>query len=330
MGWRERLTLAGALALMSFSSAYADEVIVGFAPGGSYDQWGRIVAAHMGNHLPTRPTYIVRNMPSAGSLTAANHIYSSAPKDGSVIAIIARTVPVLPVMGVAEARFDSRKFTWIGSPTTETNVCVANHGAAVQSLQDLAKKELIVGAAGSGDGTYIYPKVLSQILGMKFKIISGYKGSADVFLAMEKQEVQGICESYASLIHKQPTWISSGKIVLLFQGGLAPDPALPQVPFLIDLQSDPEMKQTLRFLYSGLALGRPFIAPPGLKAETVARLRKAFDETMKDPAFLTDAKKQKLDVAPVSGEALAAILQDVYRTPKPIVERISAILPAQP
>jgi tripartite-type tricarboxylate transporter receptor subunit TctC len=303
-------------------------MIIGFGPGGGYDLWGRVVARHIGKHLPGNPSVVPQNMPGAGSYNAANNIYNIAPKDGSVMGIIARDAALGPITGATGARFDPTKLTWLGTPTTETNVCIATNTdrVKVKTAEDLYTKELIVGDTGVGTGTHSYPKALNALLGMKFKIIGGFPSSSDVFLAMERGEVDGICESLDSVSGKRPDWLPQKKVTILFQGGEAPNPELKGVPFVNDLAKNPDDKIAIEFLYAGQGIGRPFVAPPGMPADRVKMLQDAFSATMKDPAFLEDAKKQKLDVDPESGEHLAALINKIYATPKPIVEKIGELI----
>jgi tripartite-type tricarboxylate transporter receptor subunit TctC len=302
------------------------QMIIGFAPGGGYDLWGRIVARHIGRHLPGNPAVVAENMPGAGSFVAAGHIYSVAPRDGTVIALVASAAPLGPLTGAAGARFDSTKMSWLGTPTTDANVCIANSGADVQTVDDLFTRQLIVGDTGAGTDTHTYPAALSALLGMKFKLIAGFPTSADVFLAMERHEVDGICESLGSVTGKRPDWISSGKVHVLFQGGAAPDPDLAGVPFVVDLAHNEEDRQAIAFLYAPQGIGRPFVAPPGLAPDRLKLLRDAFDATMKDPDFIADARQQKLEVMPESGADLAALINKIYATPKSIVEKIGKLV----
>jgi tripartite-type tricarboxylate transporter receptor subunit TctC len=303
-------------------------MIIGFGPGGGYDLWGRVVARHIGKHLPGNPSVVPQNMPGAGSYNAASNIYNIAPKDGTVMGIIARDAALGPITGASGARFDPTKLTWLGTPTTETNVCIAMNTdrVKVKTAEDLYTKELIVGDTGVGTGTHSYPKALNALLGMKFKIIGGFPSSSDVFLAMERGEVDGICESLDSVSGKRPDWLPQKKVTILFQGGEAPNPELKGVPFVNDLAKNPDDKIAIEFLYAGQGIGRPFVAPPGLPADRVKMLQDAFSATMKDPAFIEDAKKQKLDVDPEDGEHLAALINKIYATPKPIVEKIGELI----
>jgi tripartite-type tricarboxylate transporter receptor subunit TctC len=302
------------------------QMIIGFGPGGGYDIWARTLGRHIGRHLPGKPNVVPQNMPGAGSFVAASHIYNLAPKDGSVMGIIARDAALGPLTGAPGARFDATRLSWIGSPTKETNVCIAFHTARVKSAKDLLQHELIIGDTGPGTGTRAYPKALTELLGMKFKLVGGFPASSDVFLAMERGEVDGICESLDSVKNRRPDWIATGKVVVLFQGGAGPHPDLPGVPFVLDLAPDAETRQAIDFLYAGQGIGRPFVAPPDLSPERLQALRTAFDATMKDADFIADVQRQKLDLEPETGEHLAGLIRRIYATPKPIIERIGGLV----
>ena len=338
--FRARLapTLACAAALTISASALAQSagepfaggkpltMVIGFGPGGGYDLWARTLSRHIGKHLPGAPTVVPQNMPGAGSLVAANHIYNAAPKDGTVMGIIARDAALAELTGMQGARFEATKISWIGSPATETNVCIAYRTAKVGSAKDLFERELILGNTGPGTGTYTYPKALAGILGMKFKLISGFPSSSDVFLAMERGEVEGICESLDSVTGKKPDWIEKGTVKVLFQAGIEPNPHLKDVPFVLDLAKTEEDKQALRFLYAGQGIGRPFVAPPDLPPERLKMLRDAFNATMKDPEFMADVKKQKLELEPQNGEQLERLIKDLFTTPKPVIEKVARLV----
>ena len=301
-------------------------MIIGFGVGGGYDLWARVVAQHMGNHLPGNPTLVPQNMPAGGSIAAANYLYEVAPKDGSVIGLIGRDAPLAPITGSPGAKFEPTKMSWLGTPTKETNICIAYHTAPVKTVQELYDKELVMGDVGPGSGTRAYPKALAALLGMKFKLVSGYPSSADIFLAMERGEVQGICESLDSVQSRRPDWISSKQVLLLFQGAPEANPELPGVPLARDLARNDEERQAIDFLYAGQGIGRPFAAPPGLPPDVLKTLREAFDATMKDPDFVADVKKQKFALDPESGASLAGLINKIYATPKPIVDKVTALV----
>ncbi len=302
------------------------QMIIGFGPGGGYDLWGRTVARHIGKHLPGNPTVIAQNMPGAGSYTATNYLYGVAPKDGTVLGLISRDAALGPLSGATGARFDATRLSWIGTPTRETNACIAYHTAKVKTLQDLYRQQLIVGDTGPGAGTRSYPKVLNDVLGTRFKIVGGFPSSADVFLAMERSEVDGICESLDSIRNRRPDWIPTGKVAVLLQAGTRPDPDLKGVPFVLDLARTEEQRQMLEYLYAGQGIGRPFVAPPDLPPQRLKMLRDAFNATMRDADFLAEARKSKLDLAPEDGEHLAALIVRIYATPRPIVDRIANLI----
>jgi tripartite-type tricarboxylate transporter receptor subunit TctC len=297
------------------------QMIIGVGPGGGYDAWARMVADHIGRHLPGDPTVVPQNMPGAGGFVAAAYLYNIAPKDGTTVGIVTSDAPLGPIFGEPGAQFDPQKMSWLGTPTTDTNICIANKSAKVKTYQDLLHNQLIVGDTGPGTDTQIYPKALNALLGTKFKLITGFPSSSDVFLAMERGEVEGICESLESVIQKRPTWISSGQVNVLFQGGAEPDPGV-KAPYVVDLAKTAEQKEAVRFLYAPQGIGRPFVAPPDLPPATLKMLRDAFDATMKDPDFIAETKKEKVTLKPRDGVYLADLIKSIYATPKSVVDRI--------
>ncbi len=321
--------IQGPASAQSSAGYYAGKqvkMIIGLGTGGGYDLWGRMLARHIGRHLPGNPSVIAQNMEGAGSFRAASYMANQAPRDGTVMALIARDASLGPITGNSGAQFDPTRFSWLGTTTTETNVCIAHHTAPVKSVQDLMARELLVGDNGAGTGTGNYPKALNQLLGLKFKIIRGYSSSADVVLAMERGEVEGYCESLESVIGKRPDWIPSKTINVLFQGGVKPDPSLSGVPFINDLAKSPDDRRAIEFLYAGQGIGRPFFAPPGLAPEVYRMLRTAFDATMRDPEFVAEAQQRKLTLAPENGEYMAQLIERIYATPRPVVERVAALI----
>ena len=309
-----------------FYSGKTLQMIIGVSPGGGYDTWGRIVARHIVKKIPGQPNAVPQNMPGAGSITAGNYIYSAAPKDGSVLGILNRDAPLAPMTGSAAARFDATKFSWIGTPTVETNVCVLSRNSKIRTVEELKTHELILGAVGPGSGSYNYPKAVAALLGLKIKIISGFPGSTDVFLALERGEVDGMCESLDSVESKKPGAIANKQLHVLFQGGMEPSAELPGVPFIRDFARNEEERQAIRLLYAGQGLGRPFIGPPDLPVERLKALRTAFDETMKDPDFLAEAKKLRLDVDPRSGLQLEDLVKELYSAPKELVRKLGELV----
>ena len=230
-----------------------------------------------------------------------------------------RGIPFEPLLGGQGDQFDALKFNYIGSPGRDTTVCAARKDAGVKELKDLYSKELTVGGTGSGADTAIYPQFLTALLGMKFKLVLGYKGSHDIQLAMERNEVQGICVAYDSL--ERGTLARARQINVLLQASLEPDPRLTAVPYGLEFASRPDERAALQLFFMRASLGRPFVAPPGVPADRVAMLRQAFDATLRDPAFLDDANKQQLRVVPITGQQMTDLIADAYKTPPAIVQR---------
>jgi tripartite-type tricarboxylate transporter receptor subunit TctC len=301
-------------------------VIIGFGTGGAFDTWGRAVARHLRKHLPGHPNVVPQNMPGAAGYVAANHIYNVAPKDGTALAVISGTTVLGPITGASGARFDPTRFTWLGTPGIESNVCVVfdRPQLKVRSFNDLYANELIVGSAGAGAGPHIIPKALNALLGTKFKVVGGFPTTAAVFLAMERGEVEGICPTFNSVASQRPDWIADRKVLLLFHGG-GGNPLFKDVPFAPDLANNPTDRAAIEFLFAGNGLGRPFFAPPDMAAERATMLQDAFMATMHDPEFIADAHKQKLDIEPEDGAYLAALVRKIYATPKAIVDSIAEL-----
>ena len=319
-------TPAGAQSSAPSFSGKTVKMIIGLGAGGGYDLWARMVARHIGKHLPGNPTVIAQNLEGAGSFRAASYFQTMAPKDGTAIGLIARDAPLGPITGNPGAQFEPTKFSWLGTPTTETNVCLAYKTAQVKTVQDLYQKELLVGDNGPGTGTGTYPKALNALIGTKFRPIRGYASSADVVIAMERGEVEGYCESLESVYSKRPDWISSKTVNVILQGGAAPHPDLKGVPFVPDLARNTDDRKAIEFLYAGQGIGRPFFAPPGVPSDVLKVLRAGFDATMKDPEFVAEVKQRKLTLEPENGEYLERLINRIYATPKPIVERIAALI----
>jgi tripartite-type tricarboxylate transporter receptor subunit TctC len=299
-------------------------LLIGFGPGGGNDIWARMVARHIGRHISGNPTIVSQNLPGGGGLLVANQLYNVSPKDGTVIALINRGIPVEPLLGGAGTQFDPLKFNWIGSPDQDTAICVSRTDSGVTSMQHLFEKELIMGATGSGADSAIYPEFMGLLLGMKFKVVKGYKGSNEVRLAMERGEVQGICGSNDSVMNSDIA--RQGKVSVLFQARLDPDPRMKDVPLGAASARTAEERQILELFFLRAALGRPFVAPPGVPAERIDILRRAFDATMKDPLFVAEAEKQKFSVEPITGEDLSNRIRRAYDSPKDIVKRTADVL----
>lgn len=321
------LTVATAAAQQPAPEFYKDRtmtLLIGFGSGGGNDIWARMIARHMGRHIPGNPTIIPQNLPGGGGLLVANQLYNVSPKDGSVIALINRGIPMEPLLGGIGTQFDPLKFNWLGSPDRDTAICVARKDSGVTTIKDLFEKELIMGATGSGADSAIYPEFMGVLLGMKFKIVKGYKGSNEMRLAMERGEVQGLCGSNDSIMTSDIG--TSGKLAILFQARLEPDPRMKDVALGAAGARTAEERQILEMFFMRAALGRPFVAPPGLPAERVGVLRRAFMLTMADKAFAADAEKQRFTVEPMSGEELAANVERAFKMPPDIIKRTAEVL----
>jgi tripartite-type tricarboxylate transporter receptor subunit TctC len=292
-------------------------VMIGYGVGGSDDLWARMIARHIGDYIPGHPTVVPVNSPGAGSLLLANQINNTQPKDGTVIGLINRGIPFEPLLGGISVRFDPLKLTFIGSPDRDTAVCVATKDAPVQSVQDLYAKELIVGATGSGADTEVYPNFLKNLLGMKFKVISGYPGSREINLAIERGEVQGICVSYDTIARENI--FKNGTVHVLFQAANKPDPRLEGAPFAADLTKNDQQRQALDLFLARTNMGRPFIAPPGVPADRLKILRTAFEQVLKDPGLVQEAEVSGLHPLYISPDALQTFVADAYKMPPEVI-----------
>jgi tripartite-type tricarboxylate transporter receptor subunit TctC len=302
--------------------------IIASDTGGDYDQWARMLARHLGKHLPGKPNFVPVNMPGGGMLTATNYLFNVAEKDGSVIGMIGRNLPNQALLKHASVRFDPLKFNWIGSPELTNRVCVAKEGVPVQKAEDLFQRELIVGGSGAGTAVSTTPVILARLLGMKFKLVDGYPGGQAVLLAMERGEVQGICQSYTSLRGSKPEWFTTGKVKVLFNLERTPLPDA-KAPTIYEFVKDEEARRILSLYNSSVEIGRPILAPPGVPAERVDALRRAFDATMKDPELKAEAEKLGLDINALTGEQLSEIITDLMNTPSDIVEKMQALVQAK-
>ena len=298
------------------------DLYIGYSVGGGYDIYARVIARHLGRHLPGNPTVIPKNMEGAGSIRLANFLYKAAPKDGSALGTIGRGIAFDPILGGQGAQFKATEFAWIGSANDEVSLCVAWHKKGITRFEELYTKELIVGGSGATSDTDLFPKVMNGVLGTKFRLVTGYPGGNDITLAMERGEVDGRCGwSWSSIKTNHPQWVKDGTLKLLVQLSLAKHADLPHVPLIMDLVKNPEHEAILRVVFARQVMGRPFLAPPGMPAERVAALRKAFMATMKDPQFLAETEKLKLEINPVSGERVQELVAEIYRTPPELLKK---------
>jgi tripartite-type tricarboxylate transporter receptor subunit TctC len=303
------------------------DLFIGYSIGGGYDVYGRTVARHLGKHIPGNPTVIPKNMDGAASLTLANWLYESAPKDGTVLGIIGRGTVFDPLFGRKGSKFDGVKFSWIGSANDEVSVCVAMASTGIIKFDEVLTKELTIGGTGPSDDTVQFPKLLNGVLKTKFNVIIGYAGGNEVVMAMQRGEVNGRCGwSWSSVKATHYNLVEQEKINILVQLSLEKHPDLPNVPLATDWAETDEQMQMLKVIFARQVMGRPFLSPPGIPADRLEALRKAFMDTMKDKEFLAEAAKLKLEINPVPGERIAKLVKEIYQTPPDIALKAGAFL----
>ena len=321
---------AQASAVADFYRGRTVTLIVGYSVGGGYDTYARILARHIGKHIPGNPQVVVQNMPGAGSLRSANYLFNVAPKDGTAIGMFGRGLAMEPLIGGGAAQFDATKFVWLGSGTEEASVFVTWHTTPVKSWQDMLSKTFSVGGEGPGSDPDVYALLLKSTFGVKLRLVTGYPGTAEIALALERGEVDGRASwSWSSLKSLKPDWIATRKVNTPVQLNLKKNPELPDVPLIMDYAQNDRQRQILRIILSRQTMGRPFMAPPNLPDDRRAALRQAFDNTMKDPEFLAEAKSRGQEVNPVSGAEIDKLLADLYRTPADVVAEAKTAISGQ-
>lgn len=295
--------------------------------GGGYDTYTRLLARHMPAHIPGTPTTIVQNIPAGGGMQVANMVYNTAAKDGTFLGLVRGTVVQEHIYGNTAAMFDGRKFGWIGNMNIDYDGCIMWAASGVKTIKDFYTREVIVGASGAGAQSYSFPIVYNEILGTKFKVISGYPGTPERLLAMERGELTGACGITTSTLRATlAQQYKDGKILLVAQAGGEKDPTFPSVPNILDEAKTPEARQSLLFLFGTLDLGRPFAVAPEVSADRVALLQRAFVATMKDPELIEDAKKIQVDIDFMDGAKTRASVDVLYATPKAAVDVLQAAL----
>ncbi|HEY7662053.1 MAG TPA: hypothetical protein VH934_02900 [Xanthobacteraceae bacterium] len=301
-------------------------LIAGAAVGGGYDLLTRLTARHLGRHIAGHPAIIVQNMPAAASLAATNYLYNTAPKDGTVIALIQRGMLLAKWTNPSGVRFELERLGWIGSVNSETGLTLAWHTAPQRSAADLFTQELIVGAHAGVDPD-LTPRLYNALIGTRFKVVIGYNGTADIALAMERGEVQGIADwSWTSLRKMRPDWLRDHKVRLLMQGGLQRHPGLADLPSALEFVKADADRRVLELYFTQKTLARPVIAPPGLPAPRLAELRAAFAALASDQEFLSDAERSGLEAAPLAGEAVDRIIALIAGTPPELARRLTAAI----
>jgi tripartite-type tricarboxylate transporter receptor subunit TctC len=302
-------------------------LVIGYTVAGGYDTYARVLAHYLGRHIPGNPTIVPQNMAGAGSLRAANFLYNAAPKDGSVIGTFSRGMAMEPLIGASSTQFDSRKFSWLGSGTDEVSTCVTWRDAPVKSWADALATPFTVGGEGSASDPDIFATVVRNVFGIKLRLVSGYPGSAEVALAIERREVDGRCGwSYSSLKQQRPEWVERKQVNILVQLALKKSPELPDIPLITEFAITDRQRQILRLVFSRQAMARPFVAPPGIPADRKRALRAAFEKTMADPDFQAEARQRGLEVNPVTGADIDKLIDELYQTPADVVAEVRAII----
>ena len=328
---------AAAQSVEAFYKGKQMTLIASGSVGGGYDLYARHLSRHIVHHIPGAPKLLVRNMVGAAGVVAANYLYNVAAQDGSVIGQVQRNVAFMPLLGAPTSKkkkkkatplkFDGQKFFWLGTPQQELGLMLVATKTGVKTIDDLKKRELTVSSTGRGAATSIYPRIMNEVFGTKFRVIEGYKGSQESLLALEKDEVDAHVSGGSSpnFRNRFEPWVKEGKVIVLLQMGLEKDPAYPNAPLVVDLPMKPEDKQLFELAFAEQIMGRPFLAPPGVPMDRVKALRAAFDATMKDKAYLGEAAKQKLEINPVRGERINQLLDSVYSRPKALLDRLRQI-----
>ena len=320
-------TAAPAQSVAEFYKGKTIRMVVGIDVGSGYDVNARLLARHLVNHIPGNPAIVVQNQPGAGSATMTAQLYATGPFDGTVIGAAFAGLPTYPLFTPAAAtRFDLTRLNWLGNTNRETHVTYVWHNAPVQSFEDIRTKELIMGAQAPGSSQVDFPLVANALFGLKHKVITGYGSTAKINLALESGEVQGAIAALTSLRTLSSQWLDEKKIKIITQWALRANPDLPGVPNALDLAKTEEDRAAMQFVMARLDIGRPFFLPPNVPADRIAALRAAFDATMKDPAFLAEAAKLKIDVDPMNGPDLTAFVAQVSKTPEATVARVRKAL----
>jgi len=301
--------------------------IIGVAVGGSYDTSGRLVARHIGKYIPGNPRVQIQNMPGASSRVAANHIYSVAPKDGTIIGAVSEAIPMAQALGESGVRYDATRFKWIGTPEQPVSILGVWHTAGIRSIDDTRTKELVIGATSVTGSNYIYPALIKTLLGVKFKIIVGYGGGNAINIALERGEIGARGSMVWSLVKKeQPDWVRDGKLIPIVQYTLDKAPDLPNVPRLVDLAAEGDAKAAFEVIASTDGMGRPLLTTPDVPPERLAALRRGFDRAMKDPELLSEAGKLGEEIDPTPGEAMQALVAKIVSAPNSAIDVIKSAL----
>lgn len=309
-------------------------LIIGASPGGGYDAYARTLSRHLSRHLPGEPEILVRNQPGAGSGAAAGALQNTAPKDGTTIGAIFPGIVMHPILDPASPlQFDPKEFNFLGSADNSTRVCAIWHESPTKTFADAQKRETVLGASAAGGSSRDYAHMLNNIAGTKFDVVSGYKGSAAILLAMERREIDGMCGfDWASLRAQRPDWIKDGKVNVIVETALEPTEDLQKrgVPIFWQYVKDETDRKAAELIVSQQVFGRPYVAPPGVPEDVVATLRQGVLKTLQDPAYVADAEKSRLNVQPVPGEKVQKLVGDIYNAPAEVADRARQIIKGSP
>jgi tripartite-type tricarboxylate transporter receptor subunit TctC len=323
--------VASADPIADFYAGKQITLIISTGVGGGVDTNARVLARHLGDHIPGKPSIVAKNMTGAGHLQATNYMYVQAPKDGLTIAAILPTFVGYQVLDGKGAQYDVRNFNFLGSTDVENANLYTWHTAGIKKIEEVKTKEVLMGATGAGSYTMLYPTLLNNVLGMKFKIVSGYKSTNEIHLAMERGEVQGRAGNFfTSLKSQNPDWLRDKKIDMLLQFGSVRDPEWQDVPLLTDLATNDEQRQIFKAFSAEVALGKVFITTPGVPADRLAALRKAFEETMRDPAYLADAEKSAMEVHPLPWQEGKALADEIVTMSPAMIAKAKAAIEVNP
>ncbi len=313
---------ARADAISDFYAGKTLQLVIGYAPGGGYDVYARTLARHMVKYVPGNPAIVVQNMPGAGSIKAANFLYTIAPKDGTTFGGFSRGAFIDPLLGRGEGtQYVAGRFNWLGSISNEVGVCAFRSGAGIKTWADMRTKPHVIGATGTGADSDVFPTVIRKMFKVPMKVVAGYRSAADVVLAIRRNEVDGRCGwSWSSLLTWNKEMLQAKEIDVVLQLAAQKLEELPDVPLITEVTEDPKQQTALKLIVSRQTMARPYVLPPGVPVERVRALRAAFDATMKDRDFLGDMKKQDLEVRPVSGVEADALIKEVYGTPPEVVK----------
>ena len=315
-------TAASAQTPEQFYKGKTIDFIIGYPPGGSNDVWGRLVAHHIGNHIPGRPNVVPKNLPGAGSFQAINTIYNISPKDGTVLGIGAPTMPLDEKLGSQGVRFKTAELNWVGRVDSLINIVFTWMTSPVKTFADAQKIQSTLSGTGAGSTVSIYPTVMNNVFGTKFKLVMGYRGSNEAMLAVERGEVEGHSTSWTALKVAHPDWIKDKKVNIFVQFSITRHPELPDIPTAVDLARNDEERQVLRAIMVAAEVGSAFFTTPGVPADRLSALRRAFDATMTDPEFLADVEKTRVTVSPMKGEDLQKLVADVSNLPPDLLEKV--------